>query len=77
MPQITLDVPQENLALLLELTDAIGILKKDLIISDGSPDWHKNILKERMEKYKDGKTGVTSWEDFEKELNDENEANSL
>ncbi len=77
MPQITLDVPLENLALLLEITDEMGILKKDTIISDGSPDWHNNILKERMIKYQGGKTSTTLWEDFERELNNEDKTISL
>ncbi len=77
MPQITLDIPQQNLALLLEITDAMGILKEDIIISDGSPEWHKNILNERMEKYKRGEMTTTSWENFEKELNNDDKTDSL
>ncbi len=77
MPQITLDIPQQNLALLLEITDAMGILKEDIIISDGSPDWHNNILNERMEKYKRGEMTTTSWENFEKELNNDDKTDSL
>lgn len=64
---MTLDVPLENIALFLEITDAMGILKKDTIISEETPDWHKNILKDRMIKYQGGKTSTTSWEDFERE----------
>lgn len=47
----------------------MGILKKDIILGDESPDWHKNILNERMERYQAGKTSTSSWDDFEKELN--------
>ena len=76
MPQVTIDVPERSLALLLQITDAMGILKEDVIINDESPDWHMTILNDRMEKYQGGKTSTSLWEDFEKELN-EDETNSL
>ncbi len=77
MLQITLDIPQENIPLLLEVTEAMGINKHNIIIKDNSPDWHQQILNERLENYKSGKSKATSWDDFESELNREDEANGL
>ncbi len=78
MPQVTLDIPEENIALLLEITQAMGLSKSDVIVKDNRPDWHAQILNERLEKFNAGKTKATSsWEDFEKELDAEDEAGGL
>ncbi len=58
MPIVTLDKPEENIPLLLEITQAMGLSKNDVIVKDGSPDWHWQILNERLEKYNAGKTQV-------------------
>jgi hypothetical protein len=71
MPKVILDIPDENVQLLLEITEALGISRKDVALKEESPEWHFNILKERMEKYKGSGTSATPWEDFEKELDRE------
>ncbi len=48
MPIVTLDIPEENIALLLEITQAMGLSKNGVIVKDGSPDWHLQILKEDL-----------------------------
>ena len=73
MPKITLDIPEENVALLMEVTEALGINKKDLTVIDGIPEWHKQVLNERITNYKAGKTSATPWEEFEKGLDKEDE----
>jgi hypothetical protein len=77
MPKVTLDIPEENISLLMEVTEAMGIDKYNIIIQDQSPDWHLQILNERLEKYDAGKTWATSWDEFEKELDREDEADGL
>lgn len=77
MPIVTLDIPEENVSLLLEITEAMGLSKDDIIVKDDSPDWHLQILNERLEKYNEGKTQATLWEDFEKELDAGDEADGL
>ena len=37
------------------------------------PEWHKQVLKERLEDYNKGNIATTSWEDFRKELEKEDE----
>lgn len=73
MPKVTLDIPEENISLFFEITEAMGIANKDISIKGETPDWHLPILNERLESYKAGKTGYTLWDDFEKELYSEDE----
>jgi hypothetical protein len=77
MPQVTLHIPEENIALLLEITEVMGLSKSDVLIKEDSPDWHSQILNERLEKYKSGKTQASSWDRFEKELDAEDEVHGL
>lgn len=73
MPKVTIDVADDKLNLLFEVTDLLEIDKNSFRFED-VPDWHKQVLNERMEEYKAGKSSMTSWEDFSKELDNE-EAN--
>ncbi len=71
MPKITLEIPDENVALFMEITEAIGINKLNIVVKDNVPEWHKQVLNERMENYKAGKTTATSWKQFADELDKE------
>jgi len=73
MPQVTLEIPEENIPLFVQITEAMGITNKNVLIKDESPDWHLQILNERLEKYNAGTSVSTSWDDFEKELDREDE----
>jgi hypothetical protein len=73
MPQVTLDIPEENMPLFMHITEAMGITKENLLIKDESPDWHLQILNDRLERYNSGKTTAGSWDDFEKELDSDHE----
>lgn len=66
-------IPEQNIPLLLEVTQAMGIDKESIVIKDSILDWHKQILQERMEEYKSGNAEISSWEDFKKELDKEDE----
>ena len=73
MPKVTIDVADDKLNLLFEVTDLLEIDKNSFRFED-VPDWHKQVLNERLAEYKAGKSAMTSWEDFSKELDNE-EAN--
>ena len=70
MPKITIDVSDDKLKLLLEVTDLLEIEKSNLQFED-VPEWHKQVLHERMEEYKAGKSSLIGWEDFKQELDNE------
>ncbi len=72
MPQITLNIPEDKLLLFKEVTDALGLESSEIVLSKTSPEWHKIILKERFEKYQSGQSKLSTWEDFEKEINEKN-----
>lgn len=76
MPKITLDIPEENLALFMEITDAIGIGKEKIVV-DAVPEWNRHVLNERKESYDAGKTSLTSWNEFERQLDKEDEAGEV
>ena len=68
MPKVTLDIPEENIPLFMEIAEAMGITEKNFYTKDENPDWHLKILNERLENYNSGRSQATSWSDFEKEL---------
>jgi hypothetical protein len=70
MPKVTIDVADDKVKLLLEVTDLLEIDKSSFEFED-APGWHKQVLNERLEEYKSGKATLTSWEDFKKELDNE------
>lgn len=67
MPQVTLNIPNDNVQLLLEITAAMGLETEQILVKD-SPGWHENVLNERQEAYSTGKTKLVSWEDIDKEI---------
>ncbi len=77
MPSITLNIPDENVALLLELTEVMGITKENITVTNTLPEWHKQVLEERLENYNSNKIPLTSWNDFEKELSNEDEVDDV
>ncbi len=70
MPKVTIDVADDKMNLLFEVTDLLEIDKNNFHFED-VPDWHKQILNERLDEYKAGKSSLTSWEDFRQELDNE------
>jgi len=77
MPQITLDIPAENIPLLMEVAAVMGLETENIVAKDKSPEWHQNILHERLEKYNTGKTKLTNWEDAENEMDEEDRMNDV
>ena len=73
MPKVTIDVADDKMNLLFEVTDLLEIDKSSFQFED-VPDWHKQVLNERFEECKAGNSSMTSWEDFSQELDNE-EAN--
>ena len=74
MAQITLDIPSENIPLLMEVATAMGLETEHIVSKDDSPEWHQYILRERLEKYHSGKTNLVSWEETEKQMDEEDKA---
>ena len=71
MPQVILNIPAENIPLLLQITEAMGIEKTNVVIKDEIPDWHFQILNERLKKYNTSNSAATSWDEFQQELDSE------
>ncbi len=70
MPIITIDVADDKLKLLLEVTDLLEIDTSSMQ-SEDMPDWHRQVLNERMEAYKAGNATWMSWVDFKQKLDNE------
>jgi hypothetical protein len=47
------------------LEDILTMLHRD---DEGIPEWHKQILEERLEKYESGNAKMKDWEDVKKSL---------
>lgn len=73
MAQVTIEIPEENIGLLLEVTEAMGINKKDIFIKSEIQEWHKQVLQKRLEDYQAGSAKASSWDEFVKELAAEDE----
>jgi hypothetical protein len=69
MPQITLNVPLEKMALFMEMAAGLGL--DDIQLISEIPEWHKKILHERKQAYFSGNASLMNWEDFEKELDND------
>jgi hypothetical protein len=70
MPQITLNIPSEKLELLKEVSEAMGLESAELNLISASPEWHQQVLNERLEKFKSGHSKLHNWEDFKKKIID-------
>lgn len=77
MPQIILDIPIENIPLLMEVATAMGLETENIVSKNESPEWHQNILRERLEIYNSGKANLTNWEDLEKNMNEEDRTHDI
>ncbi len=75
MKEIIVQVPNTRVDFFLELLNGLGILgriresevvseDKDMII----PEFHKEIVRERMKKYADNPQRVLTWSEVRKEL---------
>jgi hypothetical protein len=70
MPHITLDIPSENIPLLMEVVTVMGLETERVVGKNQGPMWHQYVLKEREEKYNSGKVSFASWQEIEKKMND-------
>jgi hypothetical protein len=69
MPQIMLNVPLEKMALFMETPAGLGL--DDVQLVSEIPEWHEKIVEERKQAYFSGNASVSTWEDFEKELDND------
>lgn len=70
MPKVTIDVADDKVNLLLEITDLLEIDKSNFEFKD-VPEWHLQILNERLEEYRTGNGTLNSWNDVKKDLSNE------
>jgi hypothetical protein len=68
MKQITLNIPDSFYNSFIEFLKHVPEVTVKEENMDDIPEWHKNILNERMEEYKKNPAKGTNWDDFEKEL---------
>ncbi len=59
MPQITLNIPSEKLELLKEVSETMGLESAELNLISTSPEWHQQVLNERLEKFKSGHSNTS------------------
>ena len=66
--KITLNIPNNHAAFFMQLLESLNL---DIKVEEKEdfPEWHRAILEERLEKYKDGdKSQFLKWEDIKKEI---------
>jgi hypothetical protein len=66
--KITLDIPKEQLGFFLELLKKFNFEIKLEATQEDIPDWHKEILDERLAKYESNTEGFVLWEDLKKNI---------
>ena len=70
MKQFTILIPDNKESLFIELMKSLSFVKKiePTEIID-IPDWHKDIINERLENYKKNPEEYRDWEEVQKEIN--------
>ena len=76
MPKVTIEVADDKMNLLLEVTNLLEIANSNIDLEE-VPEWHKQVLQERRNEYKAGKSTLLSWEDVKEELNNPSKSNEL
>jgi hypothetical protein len=70
MKQFTVLIPDNKEGLFIELMKSLSFVKKiEATEIIDIPDWHKDIINERLENYKKNPEEYRDWEDVQKEIN--------
>ncbi|HEY3369931.1 MAG TPA: addiction module protein [Prolixibacteraceae bacterium] len=70
MKQIAVTIPDNKEALFIELMKNLSFVKGiEKVENMEIPEWHKEIIDERMENYKKNPETYRNWEDVQKEIN--------
>lgn len=66
--KITLEIPSPHVAFFMQLLESLNLGIK-VEEKEDIPEWHKDILQERLAKYSNGdKSQFIKWEDIKKEI---------
>ena len=69
MKQITISIPDNKEQLFIDLMKSLSFVKKiEPVEIIDIPEWHKAILDQRMENYKNNPESYREWEDVKKEI---------
>ena len=70
--KLTLDIPNHNFDFFLKLIKSLNF---DIKIKDENgvsiPDWHLDILEERLTKYQTNTSGFLAWDDVKKQIEEQ------
>ena len=70
MKQITVTIPDNKESLFMELMKSLSFVQNvEAIESAYIPEWHKEIIDQRMENYKKNPESYRGWEDVQEEIN--------
>lgn len=70
MKQITISIPDNKEEFFIDLMENLSFVKKiESVENIDIPEWHKAILDQRMENYKNNPESYREWEDVKKEIN--------
>ena len=70
MKQFAVTIPDNKEALFIELMKNLSFVKGiEKVENMEIPEWHKEIIDERMENYKENPENYRDWEDVQKEIN--------
>jgi len=70
MKQITISIPDNKEEFFIDLMKSLSFVKKiESVENIDIPEWHKAILDQRMENYKNNPESYREWEDVKKEIN--------
>ena len=70
MKQITVTIPDNKESLFMELMKSLSFVQNvEAIESADIPEWHKEIIDQRMENYKKNPESYRGWEDVQEEIN--------
>ena len=69
MKQITISIPDNKEQLFIDLMKSLSFVKKiESVENTDIPEWHKTIIDQRMENYKNNPESYREWEDVKKEI---------
>jgi hypothetical protein len=69
MKQIAVTIPNNKETLFIELMNNLSFVKKvETINNTNIPEWHKAIIDERMDNFKNKPESYRDWEEVQKEI---------
>jgi len=69
MKQIAVTIPNNKESLFIELMNSLSFVKKvESIENTDIPEWHKAIIDERMDNFKNNPESYRDWKEVQKEI---------